>query len=266
MQFLNFQVMMSKMLNLFSNKKRYSHIDAIHFDDFKNYQHAHDDKDVYLTPTGWKILIDKVLSPIIEKELGMTYIGNCHWADSFDNHRRRVLSLVYVNSAFATFKWGWNFDFIPKKSGKKLIYARTDKTVHSHIFEMSRDFYNNTKKRKNTTISAFGSKISDYPSSIKEMCKAHIDAFYFLLPLIKKYYKATDSYINTLKRIDHNLENGYFKVMNSEIQIAKAFIEYASGNCDFALSYFKNIKFLEDNEKNEYQKFFDKLDKITDIT
>lgn len=255
---------MNKMfnLNLFFKNKRYSHISEINFDDFKQYQFSDNDSNVSLTPTGWKILIDKALSPIIEKELGMTYLGNCYWADSFHNHRRRVLSLFYINNAFATFKWGWNFDFIPKKSGKRLVYAKTEKSVYSHIFEMSEDFYDNTKNRKHTIISAYGGKISDYNSSITAMCKSYVDAFYFLLPLIKKYYSATNTYENILQNIERNLKNEYLKIMNYEMLVVKVFFEYAFGNRDIALAHLANIHFLDDDIKNKYQNALSKLDDI----
>lgn len=262
MLFSSFQVMMSKMfnINLFSKRKRYGHINRIDFDSFRSFQYSGSDRDIYLTPTGWKILIDKVLSPVIEKELGMTYLGNGYWADSFNNHRRRVLSLFYINNAFATFKWGWNFDFVPGKSGKRLVYARTDKCVYSHIFEMSSDFYNNTEKRKHTIIGAYGGEISHYNASMNAMCKSYVDAFYFLLPLIRDYYKKTDSYNNTLKCIEHNLENDYLKIINYDMTVARVFIEYASGNCKSALSHFEDIGFTDDDIKNKYLRALHKLD------
>lgn len=252
-------------LNLFSKNKRYSHISEIDFDNFKQHQFSDNDKTISLTPTGWKLLVDKALSPIIEKELGMTYLGNCCWTDSFNNHRRRVISLFYINNAFATFKWGWNFDFIPKKSGKRLVYARTDKSVYSHIFEMSKDFYDNTKNRKNTVISAYGGKISNYNYSLTAMCKSYVDAFYYLLPLIKTYYTLTDTYENTLQNIEHNLENGYLKTINYEMPIARVFIEYASGNRSNALMHFDEIEFSDYDVKNKYLGALNKLDKTVDI-
>ena len=42
---------------------------------------------------GWIMLLDEVFSPLIDKELGMRYLGNRIWADDYCAHRRRVLSL-----------------------------------------------------------------------------------------------------------------------------------------------------------------------------
>ena len=46
-----------------------------------------------LNVAGWNMLLDEVLSPLVEKELGMHYLGNRIWADDYSEHRRRVLSL-----------------------------------------------------------------------------------------------------------------------------------------------------------------------------
>ncbi len=70
----------------------------------------------------------------------MRYLGNGYWGSEFQNHCRKVIRLFSVNSAYATLCWGYNFDFIPKISGNRLLYAKTDKSVCAHIFEVSADF------------------------------------------------------------------------------------------------------------------------------
>lgn len=61
------------------------------------------------------------LSAIIEKELDMKQIGDFVWATEYQNGVRKALSFFRINDAYATFQWGWNFEFIPKCSGCKVV-------------------------------------------------------------------------------------------------------------------------------------------------
>lgn len=94
-----------------------------------------------LTAEGWRLLVRENLTPMIEEKLQMRQIGDYIWADGHVDGKRRVLSFFKINDAYATFQWGWNFDFVPKASGNKAVWARTDKSVYVHIFELSSDFY-----------------------------------------------------------------------------------------------------------------------------
>ena len=96
------------------------------------YEAEHSER--YLMVAGWNILLDEVLSPLIEKELGMRYIGNRIWADDYCKHRRRVLSLFQQTDLGGSFKCGWNYDFVPKLSGVIAVYVRTDKSIFTHFF------------------------------------------------------------------------------------------------------------------------------------
>lgn len=235
-----------------NNKQAYKALQNINFDDFKNYLCSYSDDDILLTPTGWKLLIDKVLSPVIEKELGLIYLGGYCWADAYSNHRRRVLKLFLINQKYATFQWGWNFDFIPKCVGKNLVWARTDKSIYSHIFEVSDDFYKNTKNRKNTVISAGGAKINDFQKSMNTLSRSYIDVFYFLLPKIKTYFDKTDTYENTLADIHSKLLNDYYIFINPDFFISRVFIESFLGRYSSAIMHFNDIRFRDENIKNKY--------------
>lgn len=245
----------------FKKKVRKNDFDIkIDFDLYRSYQRADEEDSVSLTSTGWKLLFSEVLSPIIEKELGLKYLGGYTWAGEYYNHRRKVLNLFLINQAFATFQWGWNFDFVPKQSGKRLVYARTDKSIYAHIFEMSEDFYKSTKNRNRTIISSFGGSLDSYQDSIVEMAQSYIDAFCYLLPLIKDYYQRTDTYDMILQNIDSLYSNDYFRFMIRNLLVTKVFIEYHLKWYDLAMKHFDTLDFENDDIKNMYLKALKKLD------
>lgn len=83
-------------------------------------------------------IIKEFLTPIIEKELHLKQVSDYVWANNYnDLGMRKVLSLYFMNNSYATLKWGWNFEFIPKSVGSKLVWAKTDKSIYTHIFEFS---------------------------------------------------------------------------------------------------------------------------------
>lgn len=251
---------------LFGFKKKVRKNDSdikIDFDMYRNYQCADAVDYVSLTPTGWKMLFSEVLSPIIEKELGLKYLGGYTWAGEYYNHRRKVLKLFLINRAYATFQWGWNFDFVPKQSGNRLVYARTDKSVGLHIFEMSEDFYNHTKNRGKTIISSFGGKTNCYQDSIVKMAQSYVDAFYYLLPLIKEYYQRTDTYDMILRNMDALYDNMYFRTMTDNLLVTKVFVEYYLKWYDVAMKHFNALGFEDDDIKDKYLKALKKLDDMS---
>lgn len=94
-----------------------------------------------LSAAGWKRLIRENLTPFIEEALHMRQIEDYLWATDYTDGRRKVLSFFMINDAYATFRWGWNFDFVPRiVSGGRLVWARTDKSIYTHIYEVSEDF------------------------------------------------------------------------------------------------------------------------------
>ena len=68
------------------------------------YEAKHSTRDLMVT--GWNMLLDEVFSPLIEKELGMHYIGNRIWVDDYCKHRRKVLSLFPQTDLGGNFMWG----------------------------------------------------------------------------------------------------------------------------------------------------------------
>lgn len=192
-------------------------------------------RDIYTTrellAEGWTILLDDVFSPLIEKELGMRYIGNRVWADDYCCHRRRVLSLFQHSVLAGSFKWGWNFDFIPKVSGGKAVYARTDKSIFTHIYENCH--YNHNRSIVNKSGMFFDRcsiDIADFENSMQEKVDQHINAFYITLPLIKTFYKETETYEQTIEMIDTLLKNSYYAlIQGNQLYLAYLFLQQYIG-------------------------------------
>lgn len=203
-------------------------------------------EDVYpqrdLKVAGWNMLLDEILSPIIMKELDMRYIGNRVWADDYCDHRRRVLSLFQQTDLGGCFCWGWNFDFIPKISAGKAIYARTDKSLFTHFSENCNLNHNKADKHFSKKPEMFFDRCnidsSDFKNSMNKKIKEHIDAFYISLPLINSFFNETETYEQTLKMIDILLDNEYYRLIQGNyLYLTKIFLQ-------------QYIGIGEDNEKN----------------
>lgn len=213
---------------------------------------------------GWKLLIGENLTPMIEDKLQMRQIGDYIWADDYENGKRRVLSFFKINDAYATFQWGWNFDFVPRTLGGKAVWARTDKTVYPHIFELSPDFYDTEddlagkkkKARDKTIVSRYRIDIKNPEKGLTEKIKQHQKVFCHLLPLMMEYYYATASYEGILKKIDENMKNSYYRFINSDSLISQAFIEKRMGMQEKALCDFEKIPFSNESIREEYFKKF----------
>lgn len=233
-------------MNLFRTKKD--------FNIYKNYLCKTELKNKYieLNYEGWKMLLDEAISEIVEKELDMKYLGNGTWATDYNNYCRKVLQLFLINKKYATFKWGWCFDFIPKKKGKKLIYIKSDNQIDSHIFEVSSDFYKNTVNRRKTIISNYREKLNSFEETILIMKENYKEVIIFLLPIIKKYYENTNNYQGIINDIQNKLNNNYYCAINPEMKIVKVYINAFLGKKDEAIKELKNINFENEIIKEEY--------------
>lgn len=218
-----------------------------------------------LNAEGWKLFVGENLTPMIEDKLQMKQIGDYIWADDYKDGKRRVLSFFKINDAYATFQWGWNFDFVPRTSGNKAVWARTDKTVYLHIFELSSNFYdsaddsakkNKEKARDKTIVSRYNIDIKNPGKGLAEKVKQHQNVFCHLLPLMTEYYHGTASYEGILKRIDENMKNSYYRFINSDSLISQAFIEKRMGLLEKAEHDFEAIPFSNEGVKEEYFKKF----------
>lgn len=216
---------------------------------------------VEITTEEWKTLVREHLTPIIEKELQMKQIADFVWASEYKSGMRKVVSFFKINNAYATLKWGWNFEFIPKCSGNKILWARTDKSIYTHIYEVSENFYNsdyrNKQKRKaydKIVMSRYYFNKKSTENGFAEIVKHHQEALEYLLPTIQDYYHSTGSLEAVLDRIDLNLENKYYSFINPELVISKVFILYRLGLKEKAIFDFENISFRSEEIKNQYYK------------
>lgn len=186
--------------------------------------------DRILAVEGWKLLLDEVFSPLIEKELGMRYLGNRIWADDYDGHRRRVLSLFQPTDLGGCFRWGWNYDFVPKMVGGKAVYARTDKTIFAHFYENAFENHNRNDERFKKSPDMFFYRytidIDDYEESMKSKVKEHTNAFYKTLPLIRAFYEETSTYEQTIEMLDVLLESDYYGLLQGNyLYLTKLFLQ-----------------------------------------
>lgn len=215
-----------------------------------------------LSAAEWKVLIREHITPIIEKELQMKQIGDYLWASEYNSMgMRKVLSFFWINSAYATFKWGWNFKFMPKYSGGKVVWTRTDKSVFTHIYEVSKDFYDSSgrseRKRKaydRVIVSRIYYNENNSKDIIVDMTKDFQKKLKALLPTIKRYYNATNTLESVLSRIDLNMENYYYRFINLELVVLRVFILYRLNLKEEALSHFEKISFTSDDIREQYYK------------
>ena len=211
------------------------------FDKYKDYlisnwmpEHEAEHSTRHLMVAGWNMLLDEVFSPLIEKELGMRYIGNRVWVDDYSKHRRKVLSLFQQTDLDGSFRWGWNYDFVPKISGGKAVYVRTDKSVFTHFFENIHENHNKTAeqfyKKSDMVFDRCAIDTADFENSMKQKVKEHTDAFYTTLPLIRSFYDATETYEQTIGMIDTLLESNYYRFIQGDyLYMTKLFLQQYVG-------------------------------------
>lgn len=231
-----------------------------------------------LSAAGWKLLIRENLTPLIEEKLQMRQISDYIWASEYEDGRRKVLSLFKINDAYATFQWGWNFDFVPRITrGKQIGWAKTDKSVYTHIFELSEDFsgyavnsqiQNARKRQRNnfikrffamadkeenarekTIISRYGIDVKNLEKGLQEKIKQHKEVFFYLLPLIEEYYQETATYEDILIRIEQDMQINYYRFINSDSMLAYPFIEKRIGMQEKALRDFESLSFADEKIK-----------------
>ena len=186
---------------------------------------------LFLTPTEWKALMDQVLSPLMERELGLIYLGGYLWAGPWEDHRRKLVQVFLVNQAYGTLQWGWSFDFVPHVSGGKLAWHRTDKSARLDVWEVSRDFIEAgtgpaRKKREAVMFSAYGPDRDG-------IADRHRRAFRTLLPLIRAYYAGTDTPEKLLESMEAGLSDSYYHFTQAvPLTVSAAFLAAALGRAE----------------------------------
>ncbi|MCM1251754.1 MAG: hypothetical protein NC321_02960 [Clostridium sp.] len=207
-----------------------------------------------LNAEGWKLLIRENLTPLIEEKLHMRQISDYIWANEYEDGKRKVLSFFFPSSDIAaTFKWGWNFDFVPKYSGGKITWAKTDKSIYTHIFEVYPESYQGTKDK--ITMARHNIDIKGLERRLDERISHHKYVFSRLLPYITEYYDSVDSYAQILNRIERDMENSYYRLINGACSyVTKAFIEKRMGMHEKALQDFEELNFTSEKVRDAYLK------------
>ena len=180
-----------------------------------------------LTPTEWKALMDEAFSPLLERELGLSYLGNYFWAGPWEAPRRRMVRVFLINQSSGTLQWGWAFDFAPHLSGKRLAWHRTDRSARQDVWEVSPDFVKSTgPARDRVTFSAWG---RDRRAILRE----HRRAILALLPQSRRYYAGTARPEALLRSMETALEDPYVRfTQGTQLTISAAFLAAALGRTE----------------------------------
>ena len=227
------------------------------------YEAEHTERDLMVE--GWNMLLDEVFSPLIAKELGMRYLGNRIWADDYCNHRRRVLSLFQQTDSGGSFKWGWNYDFIPKMSAKKAAYVRTDKSIFTHFFENIWENHNKIVEGKcqkaDMTFNRCYIDSADFENSMRQRVKAYEATFYYTLPLIRSFYEETKTYEQSIKMINTLLESSYYRLIQGNyLYLTKIFLQQYVSLGEENEKELREL-FVNDNTRESFLKKFAQIPK-----
>lgn len=202
---------------------------------------------VWLTPTEWKVLMDEVLSPLMEREPGLAYLGGYTWAGPWEDHRRKMVRVFLINQSFGTLQWGWSLDFVPHIAGNGLAWHRTDKSARQDVWEVSPDFVKGTGRARETTTFGAAPRGSGGLEAIRA---EHRRAFQTLLPLMRAYYAQTDTPEKLLRRVRARMADRYFQFVEGVPQtICAAFLAAALGQSEEARTLLEQLDFPE--EKRE---------------
>lgn len=249
--------------------KKLNNIENI-YEDFKPYlqeSRSIEDNSLLhydLSAEGWRYLLTKYIDDIIYHKLGLKRIGNYIWASEYKNGKRKVLSFFFINNAYATLQWGWNFNFVPTFKSNKITYARTDKSIFTHIYEVPKEFIDgNHKERDKVIISRYNIEIDNVKRGILKIINKHLDVINYLISRIIEYFDKTDEYSRLLKKIEHQYFIDdycrYYRVINANIYYMIPFIKIYIGQINEALLDSKKLNFKNDEQKDYYLRHLYKL-------
>lgn len=215
-----------------------------------------DEKHVWLNSEGWYKLIHYLFDDKIKDEFNLIPIKNGCWADTYNDGRRRVISLFHINTSFATFKWGWNFEYIPHYTSK-ITWCRTDKSIYTHTFELSPKFIN--RKGDNYTVfGKFESKYKNNSKGFQKFVSDHLKVWDTVYEAIVEYYDATSTYEKMLNRLEENQKDGYYSFILPTNSIIYAFVKKYIHSIE-AEDDFQKILFVDEKVKEAYYKAFSKI-------
>ncbi len=206
-----------------------------------------------LNAQEWTEIIHDVLDDRMAEDFGLMPIKERCWASAYDNERRRVISLFMLNDMSATIKWGWNFAYIPRISGNKCVWARTDKSIYAHTFRLSEEFINGGAtpgKRK----SLFGRDGLNNSEGFGRIIEEIETAYKFVNDDIKTYFDKTDTDAGMLAELENICEQRYYRFIHPENRLVKICLENRMGQSEKARDEFEKVAFESEKLKADYGK------------
>ena len=207
-----------------------------------------------LNAQEWTEIIHDVLDVRMAEDFGLMPIKERCWANSYDdNERRRVISLFMLNDMSATIKWGWNFAYIPRISGNKCVWARTDKSIYAHTFRLSEEFINGGAtpgKRK----SVFGRDGLNNSEGLGRIIEEIETAYKFVNDDIKTYFDKTGTDAGMLAELENICEQRYYRFIHPENRLIKICLENRMGQSEKAIDEFEKVAFESEKLKADYGK------------
>ena len=195
--------------------------------------------DFRVVLNGWKILLDQSLSKVIKDEFGLEYKGDLLWAGPWEENlrnkrvkkanKRKIIKIHLINNEYATFEWGWCFNFVPKITKENVLNCWTEKSIYPHMIELPSDFKENTKNRIKTVIEAHGENINNIDESIDKMKKSYFDSFKYVMPEIKDYFERTKKYRGILIDVLEKNQDKYYQEIKPDMMYTQIFLEFTLG-------------------------------------
>ena len=224
------------------------------YEEYKEYisEYENDYTWIQLNAQGWTKLIHEILDGQIAEDFQLKPIKERCWASEYEDGRRKVISLFLMNNTYATLKWGWNFEYIPRVSGNKYVWVRTDKTIYTHTFRLSEEFYNS--KIGHDRKSVFGRGDIRKPEEFYKWIEDIKKTYDFVRNDIKMYYEKTSTYEGMLSELEDICDNGYYNFLHPENILVYIGVEKYMGKIEKAKEDFEKVVFRNEKLKLEYKK------------
>lgn len=209
---------------------------------------------IALKAEGWKKLTHEMLDDRIAEDFGLHRIKERFWASDYDDGRRKVISIFLVNDMYATIQWGWNFENIPKISGSKCVWARTDKSIYLHTFRLPQEFVNGKEYPDGYEKAVFGRSFYCKPEQFDNAIVEDLETAYeFVRKYIKVYFDKTKTYDGLLAELEDICGNMYYCFLHPDNYLVYLAVENQIGNREKAKKHFEMMDYFKDAElKAEY--------------
>lgn len=205
-----------------------------------------------------KEYIPEHLSPKLEKEFHMQYLGNYKWCGPWENGVRKILQLFLLKGDSAIFEWGYNYSFLPIIKSGKLIYQRTDKTVAAQLRDMPESFIN-FKDWKPFCIPMH----ANCEDKLTDQIEAVLSRTF---PIVKNWYERTATLEDMIKEADLQINHrNYYSFFSPSQQYIKAFLLAANGQNDEASKVLEASDEYQEAGEDICQKLMKKLTELNTI-